>query len=184
MVRFTYYKLETIMPIEETSPEQTADPNIDHLIDERNAWLEQALNPDGSLPSAKVTLLDGNMQRCERTLPQNPPFDGNSGSLYLRIPESEEAVADMVYGQDPSLPGKLIATDVSALPDFRGRGLGKRLYLEGLKALPLGYGLVSHSIHDPKGDGDRMWKWLVECGVARERSEPVQGQIGRYETVF
>ena len=172
------------MPLDETSPDQVQGPNIDRLIDERNAWLEQALNPDGRLPQVSVTLLDGNMQRCDKTLPPYPPFEGNSGSLYLRIPESEEAVADMVYGQDPSLPGKLIATDVSALPNYRGRGLGKRLYLEGLKALPLGYGLVAHSMHDPTGGGDRMWEWLIERGIARERSEPVQGQIGKYETIF
>ncbi len=168
------------IPLDASDREKGLD--MDQLIDKRNSWLDRSLNPDNSLPATQVILLDGNMQRCDKTLPPNPPLDGNSGSLYLRIPESENAVADMVYGQDPSLPGKLIVTDVSALPEFRGKGFGKRLYLEGLKALPASYSLVSHSMLSE--DGERMWKWLVESGVARERNELVQGQIGKYETTF
>jgi len=170
------------MALNETAPDQSQELSEEQLIVERNVWLDQTLNSDDSLPVAEVVLLDGNMQRCERNLPSNPPFSGNSGSLYLRKTESHNAVAFMVYGQDASLPGKLISTDVSALPEYRGKGFGKRLYLEGLKALPANYGLVSHSMLSE--DGERIWTWLVKSGLARKRDEPAQGQIGKYETTF
>jgi hypothetical protein len=164
------------------APQINEEVSEEELIRQRNEWLEATLNPDGKLPIPEVVILDSNFQRYDSTLPADLPMDGNCGSIYLKVPGRDNSVADMVLGMDPSLSNKVISTDVSAVPEYRGKGYGKRLYLEGLKALPLNYGLASHSLLSE--DAERIWTWLVDSGVAKHVDRPVTGQIGQYETVF
>jgi GNAT superfamily N-acetyltransferase len=151
------------------------------LIRTRNAWLEQQLNPDGLFPEVDISLLDGNLQPVTETL-TGDLIAGNAGSLYLSIPGSTDTIGDVVFGKDEKEPAKLVLTDVSILPTVQGKGYGRRLYLEALKALPPGYGAICHSLLSP--DAENVWQWLVAAGIARERTVPVSGQLGKYETVF
>ena len=68
--------------------------------------------------------------------------------------------------------------------EWKGRGYGKKTYLELLKALPSGVELTSSSLLRP--DGRRMWEWLVANGVAKGREEyrsPPPGAIGPGEFI-
>ncbi len=151
------------------------------LVRARNTWLEQQLDPGGIFPKVDLSLLDGSLQPVHETL-TGDIVAGNAGSLYLSTPGSTDTIGDVVFGKDEKAPAKLVLTDVSILPTVQGRGYGRRLYLEALKALPLGYGAICHSMLSP--DAEKVWKWLIEAGVARERTEPASGQLGKYETVF
>lgn len=151
------------------------------LVSTRNAWLEQQLDPDGIFPEVDLSLLDGNLQPVHETL-TGDVVAGNAGSLYLSIPGSTDTIGDVVFGKDEKEPAKLVLTDVSILSTVQGQGYGRRLYLEALKALPSGYGAICHSLLSP--DAEKVWQWLIEAGVAKERTEPVSGQLGKYETVF
>lgn len=151
------------------------------LVHTRNTWLEQQLDPEGIFPEVDISLLDGSLQPVDETL-TGDVVAGNAGSLYLSIPGSVDTIGDVVFGKDEKEPAKLVLTDVSILPTVQGQGYGRRLYLEALKALPPGYGAICHSLLSP--DAEKVWRWLVAAGVAKERSEPVSGQLGKYETVF
>ncbi len=122
------------------------------------------------------------MSRCEGTLPPDVPFDGNAGSLYITRPGTTETIGDVVYGIDKQVPSRLVITDLSILDEVQGQGYGRRLYLEALRALPLGYGLICHS--NLSDDARSIWEWLVSRGVARRRKESSDGQLGGYETTF
>lgn len=147
----------------------------------RNLWLDQQLDPDSLLPKVDITLLDGSLQPMAETL-TGDFITGNAGSLYLSLPGSTDTIGDVVFGKDATEPKKLIFTDASILPNFQGQGYGRRLYLEALKALPPGYGAISHSMLSP--DAVKVWEWLVQAGVAKVRTVPASGQLGKYETVF
>lgn len=164
--------------------ESIGSPEVDEQAErlrERNAWLDQQLNPEGTLPDVDMSLLDGDLRPVGDTL-TGEMIAGNAGSLYVSVPGTSDTIGDVVYGKDVQLPMKLIFTDVSILPDMQGQGYGRRLYLEALKALPPDYGAICHSMLSP--DAEKVWRWLVEAGVAKERTEPVGGQLGKYETVF
>ena len=151
-------------------------------VEVRNVWLEQVLDPDNNLPSVGVVLLDGAMNKCEVTLPPDIPFVGNAGSLYINKLGTDETIGDAVFGKDDSVPMKLVVTDTSVIQGERGKGYGKRLYLEALKSLPAGFGLISHSMLS--ADAELIWQWLVDAGVAQERKERPNGQLGKYETTY
>lgn len=158
-----------------------ASKQAEHLR-ERNTWLEQQLNSEGMLPEVNVSLLDGDLKPVNDTL-TGEMTASNVGSLYISVHDAHDTtIGDVVYGKDDTEPTKLILTDVSILSSMQGQGYGRRLYLEALKALPLGYGAICHSMLSP--DAEKVWQWLVEAGVARERTEPISGQLGKYETVF
>lgn len=164
-----------------TPPDAFAENHVSEQIKQRNAWLERSLNPGNGLPDVDITLLNGSMVPCSGTLPPDV-FDGNAGSLYIKTPGTTDTIGDVVYGKDDKASNKLVLTDVSILDDVQGQGYGRRLYLEALKALPLGYGAVCHSLLSD--DADQVWQWLVGAGVAQVRLEAPSGQLGRYETVF
>ncbi len=144
----------------------------------RNQWLEQALNGNNDIPEAAVILRDGAMQTCAPTLPEDLPFISNAGSIYTRV--DDESMGSIVFGIDEKLPNKLIVIDSGVLK--QGAGHGRRLYLEALKALPLGYGLASHSMLS--ADAVSVWEWLIGSGVATRVDREAEGQIGIYETIF
>ena len=171
---------ETLDPI---VTDESAQTTVAEQLRERNEWLEQSLDPTGSLPKVDIVLLDGNMKHCIDTLPADVPFIGNAGSLYIKMPDTGESIGDAVFGKDDQTPTKLVMTDASILDTAQGRGYGRRLYLEALKALPLGYGLISHSMLTPV-DGEGVWQWLIDAGVAKQRDQAPSGQLGKYETVF
>jgi len=165
-----------------TTNESTQSTDSEQLKG-RNEWLERSLDPNSSLPKVDLVLLDGNMKRCSIALPADVPFHGNAGSLYIKMPITGETIGDAVFGKDDQAPGRLVMTDSGIIDDYQGKGYGRRLYLEALKSLPLGYGLICHSMLSPV-DGEGIWQWLINAGVARERQQTPSGQLGKYETVF
>lgn len=151
------------------------------LVYARNRWLDRQLDPEGIFPKVDISLLDGGLQPVSGTL-TGDTVAGSAGSLYLSVPGSTDTIGDVVFGKDENEPQKLVLTDVSILPSVQGKGYGRRLYLEALKALPPGYSAVCHSLLSP--DAEKVWQWLVSLGVAHERAGAVSGQLGKYETVF
>jgi hypothetical protein len=144
----------------------------------RNSWLDHQLNPNSTLPDVTVVLLDGTMERQEDTLPADIPFGGNAGSIYTLV--DDEEIGSIIFGQDATIPAKLIVTDSGVL--LKNAGHGKRLYLEALKALPVGIGLASHS--KLSDDATKIWEWLVVSGIAHKIDDRIYGQVGEYETTY
>ena len=163
-------------------PSDTSAESISaEQLKQRNAWLEQSLNPNSDLPEVDIMLLNGALDPCSSALPPDV-FEGNAGSLYIKLTGTDDTIGDVVYGKDDSAPNKLVLTDVSILDEVQGQGYGRRLYLEALKALPVGYGAVCHSMLSD--DAEKVWQWLIRAGVAQERRGEPSSQLGRYETVF
>lgn len=155
------------------------DPNI--RLRKRNAWLMQVLDPDNNLPKIDIKIIDAEQKSCEETLPSDI-FEGNAGSLYIMLPGTIENIGDVVYGKDDSTPHQLVLTDFNMSDRFEDKDFDKRLCLEALKALPLGFNAISHSFLSD--GGEEIWEWLVQAGVAKIRQEKPSGQLGKYETIF
>lgn len=161
----------------------------------RNRKLDQLLNPENRLPEVDVypLLLRGGFSTADldnkypegTLLPLQEALDTSRG-VVLALGYNGRIAADItlqpVDGMrlwqvvDTWVPG---GDQVPQHLSLRGLGLGKRLFLELFKHLPLGTELTHNGLTT---DGKRMWAWLEESGIVIRPNGDIDGAPGEYIT--
>lgn len=171
---------ETRSPI---APEATSS---DVLIEERNAWLDATLNPEGFLPTIMLedsfvprnVLSDSRVKYNRESRPEShrmPASDdqgNNIGYIEISIPTGSKS-------EEEGACATVVAVETDSA--HRGVGYGKALYLATLKHLPAHLGLKSDG-RLTKGSFS-VWKWLEESGVAEHQGAPdslIPDETGHY----
>lgn len=178
-------------------------PKQEVNVESRNQLLTKILddNPNRPLPKATAYpfLVDGPYGPSYMDTKYQPggllPVSEavkQGKDLALMLGVDGRLAVSMQLRPEPVLPGTITVVDVrvstsgeGAGEEWKGKGYGKTMYLELLKAIPPGVEITSSSWLRP--DGQRMWDWLITKGLAEERpnyTPPPEGTIGpgRYIT--
>lgn len=169
------------------------DPSKD--IAARNQELERLLNPENGLPEVDVyPVLGGTFSHEDlenkypegTLLPLQEALDTDQGVTLVLGYSGRNAADITLQPVDGTRLWRVIDTWVPGgdqVPEelsLRGLGLGKRLFLELFKHLPMG-SEVTHNQLTPT-DGKRMWAWLEEKGIAVKPNGDMDGAPGEYVT--
>lgn len=160
------------------------DPsNGEATIALRNQAIEAVLDPEGTLP--EVTLVDS-YERSPRMNP-NGGYDSHNYAVY---DEDSTHIARISvstpFGTRAEKRGIATVKFVEIKPDkqkeYKGRGYGRAMYVEVLKALPQGIELECDGSVRP--DAYKIWQWLESKGLAErpaELGDPVLDARGAYQ---
>jgi len=133
------------------------DPVLTQARELRSQWLDERLNPDGSLPYVGISedgsVLDSGMP--DATMKSYKAYGDDFeqvGNFYLTTQ------------LDPDNPGRTV-DHMSWLETSKpGQGYGKAMYLDVLKTLPDSATLVSDKALKP--GSYRIWEWLESKQLA------------------
>lgn len=151
----------------------------DLLLEVRNARLDAALNPEGTLPH--ITLIN--------TYERHPRQSATAGvDSYVNrvLNDAGEDVGyvhiTMPYGKSAEKPGAGALVEKIELQ--KNQGFGKAAYLEVLKRLPVGVTLRSGGGGSLSPDALKVWRWMEAAGVARNLTpdqELIPNEKGKFE---
>ncbi len=163
-------------------------------IDRRNQILEQLLNPEDSLPKVDVYPLLGGTFSAEdlkdkypqgTLLPLQEALNTNQRVTLVLGYDDRNAADVTLQPVDGTKLWQVVDTWVPGgdqIPEelsLRGFGLGKRLFLELFKHLPLGTEVTHNELTE---DGKRTWAWLEEKGLAVRPNGDTNGEPGEFIT--